>query len=146
MILKNAKVTFAKLVMPDDYKGKKKWVINIYPNAEQMSDLKIEGVRIREDKQGNEYVIASRNCTSTKGEKVDPPGVVDIYKQPFAKSIGNNSVCNIICDVIDLSKNDDYKGNMLYLKKVQVVKLVDGDEDFDELEGQDIEDDDNSPI
>lgn len=142
MILKNAKVAWAKLVTPDYYKGNKKWVINIYPEPVQLRDLKNENVRIRTDKNGTEYVISSRNCISGKGEKVDPPVVVDMFKQPFSKMIGNNSICNIICDVIDLSKNDDFKGNMLYLKKVQVVKLVEGDEDFDDPQDSDITEDD----
>ena len=143
MKMMNVKVKWAKLVTPDDYKGKKKWVVNIYPSTdEQWKELTEAGVRVRQEKDTNvEYVIGQRNCITTKGEVVTPPQVVDIYRNPFNGQIGNGSICNIIADVIDLSKNDDYKGNMLYLKKVQVVKLVEADEDFDDPEPRPIDED-----
>lgn len=143
MKLMNVKVKWAKLVTPDEYKGKKKWSVNIYPSTdEQWKELTEAGVRVRKEKDtGVEFILGQRNCITTRGEAVTPPQVVDIYRNPFNGQIGNGSVCNIIADVIDLSKNDDYKGNMLYLKKVQVVKLVEADEDFDEVEGHPIEDD-----
>jgi hypothetical protein len=145
MKLMNVKVKWAKLVTPDDYKGKKKWVVNIYPStAEQWKELNAAGVRVRQEKDGGtEYILGQRNTVSLKGEAVSPPDVVDIYKRPFRGVIGNGSTCNIIADVIDLSKSDDYKGNMLYLKKVQVVTLVDGDEDFDDAPEDTIDEDDN---
>lgn len=139
MKLYNVKVMFPKLVTPDNFKGKKSWKVNIYPMPDQMDDLKAEGVRIRTDKAGNEYIIGQRNCISKKGEKVSPPEVVDMFKQPFDRQVGNGSICNIIGSIIDLSKSEDYKGNMFYLQKVQVVKLVEGDEDFDDPEEQPIE-------
>lgn len=141
MKLYNVKVMFPKLVTPDDYKGKKAWKVNIYPKADQLDDLRNAKVRIRTDKEGVEYIVGQRNCISKKGEKVSPPEVVDMFKRTFVGQVGNGSICNVIGSVIDLSKNEDYKGDMFYLQKVQVVKLVEGDEDFDDPVTDEIEED-----
>lgn len=140
MILKNCKVKWAKLVKPDEMSGK--WSINLYLTAEQLSNLKAEGIEPKIDKDDVPFVQATRKTKSTKGNEFDPPRVVDVSRKPFTKNIGNGSVCNVIVSIYDWEFNKK-KGKGLWLEAVQVVDLKEhaGTEDFDEPAGAEINED-----
>lgn len=145
MILKNAKVKWAKLIKPDEMSGK--WSINLYLSAEQIEAVKKEGINPKEDKDGIPFVQATRKPKSSKGADIEPPRVVDAERKPFTKNIGNGSICNVIVSFYDWEFNKK-TGRGVWLEAVQVVDLKDyaGSEDFDEPVGAQVKNEDDLPF
>lgn len=142
MILKNAKVKWAKLIKPDEMSGK--WSINLYLTAEQIAELVKEGIEPKTDKDGVPFVQASRKPQSNKGATIAPPRVVDMNRKPFTGAIGNGSVCNVIVSIYDW-KFAGKVGKGVWLEAVQVVDLKEyaGSEDFDDVPaGAEVNEDD----
>lgn len=145
MILKNAKVKWAKLIKPDEMSGK--WSINLYLTNEQLESLKAERIEAKVDKDGVPFIQATRKPKSSKGADIEPPRVVDIERKPFTKSIGNGSICNVIVSFYDWEFNKK-EGRAVWLEAVQVVDLKDyaGSEDFDEPVGAAMKNEDDLPF
>lgn len=145
MILKNCKVKWAKLIKPDEMSGK--WSINLYVTSEQLAELKAQGIEPKVDKDGVPFVQAARKPKSNKGTEIDPPRVVDADRKPFAKNIGNGSVCNVIVSIYDWTFQKK-EGKGVWLEAVQVVELkeYEGREDFDEPVGAQVKNEDDLPF
>ncbi len=145
MILKNAKVKWAKLIKADEMSGK--WSINLYLSSEQMEAVRKEGIEPKIDKDGVPFIQATRKPKSSKGTEIDPPRVVDIDRKPFTKNIGNGSTCNVIVSFYDWTFNKK-EGKGVWLEAVQVVDLKEytGTEDFDEPVGAEMKNEDDLPF
>lgn len=130
MILKNAKVKWAKLIHPDEMSGK--WSIDLYLTPEQLAAVKAEGIEPKLDNEGVPCITAGRKPKSAKGTDIPPPRVVDINRQHFKGAIGNGSVCNVIVSFYDW-KFAGKTGRGTWLEAVQVIDLKEytGREDFD---------------
>lgn len=134
MILNNCKVKWAHVHEPNNNFPPPTWSINVYLNPEQLNAIKAERVPFKTDDEGA-YIQAKRKTKTTEGKDIKPPRVVDINKQPFAKDIGNGSICNIILDFYDWEFNKK-SGRGAWLNAVQVVEWKEyvGSEDFGEPE------------
>ncbi|HRA18802.1 MAG TPA: hypothetical protein PLZ24_16835 [Flavobacteriales bacterium] len=134
MILNNCKVKWAHVHEPNNNFPPPTWSINIYLNGEQLNAIKAEGIPFKTDDDGP-YFQAKRKTANADGKAISPPRVVDLAKQPFAKEIGNGSVCNVIVDFYDWEFNKK-KGRGAWLNAVQVVEWKEyvGSEDFGEPE------------
>jgi len=132
IVLKNARVKYAKLIRPGhafDEGQPDLWSVNMYLTPEDQDMLTRLGATAKTDKDGADFFVAKRNVRNKKGEDVKPPQMVDGKKQPFAEEVGNGSVCNIAVTPFRWEKGRagtaTYKsGILIYLNAVQVVNHV----------------------
>lgn len=119
----NKKVQWAKLRTPDEYKGNKKWTLQLIYDMTDPTDqaesaaLLAAGFNVRE-KNGVTFLTVSSDANKNpdRPHVVGPDG-----KTPFEDEIGNGSVLNVnasakkwdVCDTISL-----------YINGVQVVEHV----------------------
>lgn len=126
---------WAKLITPDEYKGEKKWTINVYLNKETKKQVKDTGVafKIREDEDG-EYVIFTRSMEKLfkkdgKNEVVEfgPPELFDKDLNKLDCLIGNGSIVT--------AKINVFNDTAHRLEAVRVDNLVKYKQSTEEKEG-----------
>ena len=114
---------WAKLYQPDDYKGDKRWKINVYLNKETKKLLKESGVqlKIREDDDG-EFVVFSRPVErqyQDETKEFKPPKIFDKELVEIEDLIGNGSVITAKISVFDTAKGTGHR-----LEAIRVDNLV----------------------
>lgn len=127
---------WAKLKVPDEYRGEKKWKVNVYLTKDSQKLLKQTGVplKLREDDDGI-YVTFSRPTEKTynrdgKDETVQfsPPKVFDGELNEIDDLIGNGSIITAKVSVFP----DKGSGPSHRLEAVRVDKLVKYEEKTEE--------------
>ena len=131
IMVKNARVKWAKVHRPDNTFPPARWSVDVYPNAEGMKEILavVEALREPGDKnafrikgEDERFFTAKRNEKTHKGDAKTPPRVVDANRQPFAENIGNGSVCNVI---VSFYHYDTFGGGVgCELEAVQVINHV----------------------
>lgn len=114
---------WAKIKTPDDYKGDKRWKVNVYLNKETKKTVKETGVpfKIKEDEDG-EYVCFSRPVEKMHKEELktfEPPKVFDTDLNEIDDLIGNGSVVTAKISVFDTAKGPGHR-----LEALRVESLV----------------------
>ena len=114
---------WAKVYQPDDYKGDKRWKINVYLNKETKKLLKESGVqlKIREDDDG-EFVVFSRPVErqyQDETKEFKPPKIFDKELVEIEDLIGNGSVITAKISVFDTAKGTGHR-----LEAIRVDNLV----------------------
>lgn len=114
---------WAKVYQPDDYKGDKKWKVNVYLNKETKKQLKEAGVqlKIREDEDG-EFVVFSRPVERQYQDEVkffEPPKIFNKELEKIEDLIGNGSVITAKISVFDTAKGTGHR-----LEAIRVDSLV----------------------
>lgn len=114
---------WAKVYQPDDYKGDKKWKVNLYLNKETKKLLKDSGVqlKIRDDEDG-EFVVFSRPVERQYQDEVkffEPPKIFNKELEKIEDLIGNGSVITAKISVFDTAKGTGHR-----LEAIRVDNLV----------------------
>ena len=118
---------WAKVYTPDDYKGEKKWKINLYLNKDTKKTLRETEVplKIREDEDG-EYVVFSRPVSRQFKDELKeftPPKVIDKDHEGITALIGNGSTVTVKISVFDTSKGAAHR-----LEAVRVDNMIEYEE------------------
>lgn len=114
---------WAKVYQPDDYKGDKKWKVNLYLNKETKKLLKDSGVqlKIRDDEDG-EFVVFSRPVERQYQDELkffEPPKIFNKELEKIEDLIGNGSVITAKISVFDTAKGTGHR-----LEAIRVDNLV----------------------
>lgn len=106
-----------------------RWEIEAVLSDEQAAAFVDQGVKVKEDDDGNKVVRFKRTVSGTRKDGSTyhntPPKVVDGNKKPFPEGtlIGNGSIVNIAYDLKEWNVAGN-SGVKLDLKAVQVLELV----------------------
>lgn len=114
---------WAKLSTPDEFRGEKKWKLNLYLDKTTKSQLKKSGLqlKIREDEDG-EYITLTRPVQKEFDDGVkdfEPPKILDKEHNPLDVLLGNGSKVTAKVLVYDSAMGKGHR-----LEAVRVDDLV----------------------
>jgi hypothetical protein len=161
------KVSYAKLYEPDDFRGEKKWKINLYPDAASYDLIKKVGMQNKfKDDDGSKSTVTGRFCTLSRPcekqfgselTKFTPPEVLDkggkklVYYEKdndgdvdmFGEKviIGNGSECEIELAVYQTARF----GAGSRFNSVRIIDLIEYVPPED-LEENEVDGDDDAPF
>ena len=124
----NVKIQWAKLATPDEYKGSKKFKLEMYFETKEELDksevYKAENFNVRTK---NDKVILGMSKEFSKAKHVGPDGTICIEVvgpdgvTPFTEELGNGTIVNINGTAKKWDVTDKVT---LYIGEVQVVEHV----------------------
>ena len=126
VLIKNVGLYYPHLARSHSPFGTQIWDVQIRTDDEETkTQLEEAGVKIKKHDEGYYYANVKRNVLNRKGEKNNPPIVVDHNKEPFdpATGIGNGTRANLKLFSYDWEMMGR-KGKSAMLQAVQIAELV----------------------
>ena len=114
------------------------YCIDVIIDAAQVKEVKKQGLKVKENDNGESFVKIKRKLFRKDGTENPKPKVVDASKEPFTDLIGNGSIVNVFYNLYQWGPASYGSGIGADLTGVQVLDLVEysgGEPNFEEVDG-----------